>query len=190
MGLRLAELHRKLQSPALAPLLHRRWSVLYLLAALARPPPPPSTDDASPLSAAGYGADALDSFLSADLPPASILPLPPAAAAAASVSAMSGVAADDYHNGSSSFLNSSRRGPHHPAGEEPWGPGQEEWEQQRREAAAVEWALLRDCLWVFQGIDGQHLVYDAGSGAHVLDPEVGGWCGLIRAEGRGGALRM
>lgn len=50
-------------------------------------------------------------------------------------------------------------------------------EQQRREAAAVEWQLLRDCLWVFQGIDGQHLVYDAGSGAHVLDPEVRSWEG-------------
>ncbi len=167
---------------------------MYLLSELARPSAnPTSTSTSTSTSTAGgntsfasssaaAAADALDSFLSTELPPAALLPPAAAAAAAAAGDGLDGPNSSSFLSGAPSVR---RRGLVVPAGTAGVGvddsaswaaaaAAAEEQEQQRREAAAVEWRLLRDCLYVFQGIDGQHLVYDAGSGAHLLDPEVGG----------------
>lgn len=136
-------------------------AVLYLLSGLARPALPSSTNNANASASASSSIDALDSYLSTDLPPAALLP--PAGAAASTTRDGDG----------SSSSSSTRRERGDPPSSVLLPPDEEALAQQQREAAAAEWRLLRDCLYAFQGIDGRHLTYDAGSGTHALDPEVG-----------------
>ncbi len=172
LATRLEELNRKLSSPLLKGRLQHRWAALHLLTTLAR-------------TTRGGSGGVMDAFVSTDLP---ALHPPPSASTTAGTSYHH--PQHHPHSGAdhgSSVLNSSMGSA---SATPPAGRSQHALAMAQQSSLMVdmedgeqaELALLRDCLYCFQGIDGRSIKYDAASGTHVLDPALRGTHGPAKLD--------